>query len=115
VEVQEPELARADVAEAVPHADRGRDVVARTGADDLLADDELGLPLEHVEGVDVIRMSVRVDAFEVGAEAKLERLELGELREDAVEALPAGKELALAGAEEDALAHGIASPLTVHE
>ena len=115
MDVQQAELSIADVPEAVRDSDRGRDVVAGPRPDDVVADDELRLAPEHVEGVDVIRVAVRIDALEVRAEPELECLELGELREDAVEAFAPGDELPFVRPQEDAVAQRIASPFTVQE
>ena len=67
--VEHAQLALAGVAEAVHDADRRRGVAAGAGAEDLVADGELGFSFEDVEGVDVVGVGVRVDAFEVRAEA----------------------------------------------
>jgi hypothetical protein len=74
---------------------------ARAGANRLAFDLELGLALEDVEGVDVVCVGVRVDALEVRAEAEQERLQLGQLGEDAVPA----NTLPLAGADDDSVRH----------
>ena len=59
----------------------------RARAEDLLPHPELGLALEDVERVDVVSMAVRVDPLEVGAEAQLDHLVLGQLGEHTVMAL----------------------------
>ena len=46
--------------------------------------DELGFTSEDVEGVDVVRVAVGLDALEVRPEPKLDHLELGQLGEDPV-------------------------------
>ena len=68
----------------MPNADRRGDVRSRSRTDDVVADGEVGLSLENVEGVDVVGMLVRLDALKLGTEANLDHLELGELDQDAV-------------------------------
>ena len=101
--VQHSKVAVGDIAEAVDDADRSRDICARSHAHDLVAHEELSLTLEHVERVDMVGVAVQVDAFEVGPEAKLDGLELGQLGEDAVMAMGAGDLLALVVPEQDPL------------
>jgi hypothetical protein len=103
MDVQHSKVAVADSAEAVDDADRSCDICAWSHAHDLVAHEELGLTLEHVERVDVVGVAVQVDAFEVGPEAKLDGLELGQLGEDAVMAMGAGDLLALPVPEQDPL------------
>jgi len=103
VDVQHSKVVVADIAEAVDDADRSCDICAWSHAHDLVAHEELGLTLEHVERVDVVGMAMQVDALEVGPEAKLDGLELGQLGEDAVMAMGAGDLLALPVPEQDPL------------
>jgi len=102
MDVQDDKVGVSDDAEAVLDAERCRDPRSRPGAHDLAVHRELGLALEHVEGVGVIRMPVQRDALEVGAEAQLEDLELRELDEDAV--LPHAR--ALTRIQHDSVRHG---------
>ena len=103
MDVQHSKVAVADIAEAVSDADRSGDICAWSHTHDLVAHEELGLTLEHVERIDVVGVAVQVDAFEVGPEAKLDGLELGQLGEDPVMAMGAGDLLALAVPEQDPL------------
>ena len=82
---------------------RHRDERAWLGASPLAGDEELDLALEHVERVGVGRVSVWVDALEVGREVELERLDVWQLGEDAVPAL--SDPLALALSDEVRLVH----------
>ena len=68
------------------------------GAAGLLADRELDLSLENVEGVGVILVDVRLDGAEARLAPELEHLELTALVLDAELAPLAGKQLALAEA-----------------
>src|SRR5581483_8989787 len=98
VDVQHHEIAFAGDTEAVLDTDRGGDERAGPGTHDLVLDRELGLAFEDVERVDVVRVGVQVDALELGREAELEDLEVGQLGENAV---PPDR-LALARADDDA-------------
>jgi len=73
VDVEHAQLAVAGVAEPVDGADRSGDIRPGTGADGVVPDRELGLALEHVEGIDVVGMRVPVDSLEVRPEAQLDR------------------------------------------
>jgi hypothetical protein len=84
VDVQHAELGVRRVAEAVGDAGRRCHEASGAGPEHLVADDELGLTGEHVEGVDEVVVGVDVDALEVGAEAQLDDLELRQLAEDPV-------------------------------
>lgn len=109
--VEHPQLAVAGVAKAVAHADRRGYPAARERAEDVLADRELGLPLEDVERVDVICVHVRVDALEVRPKAELDHLDLGQLGENPVISRLADDSLAVVRAERDALlVHGATIP-----
>lgn len=101
MDVQHHEIAVAGDAEAVLDADGRGNPCPGTGVHDSAVDRELGLALEDVERIDVVSVAVEVDAREVRAEAELEDLELGQLREYAV--LPHA--LALAGLENDSVRH----------
>ena len=101
--VQHSKVAVCDIAEAVDDAGRNRDICVWSHAHDLVAHEELGVTLEHVERIDVVGVAVQVDAFEVGPEAKLDGLELGQLSEDAVVAMGAGDLLALPVPQQDPL------------
>ena len=111
MDVQHPELSLADVAKAMRDTYWDRDVCAGTGVHDLISHHELGLALEHVEAVDVVQVTVGLDAFEVGPESLVEDLELGKLDEDAVEARAARKPLTATGLHYDSLARLVALPL----
>jgi len=103
VDIQHAELAVGRVAESVNDADRCRDVGAEADANDVVPHDELGFALEHVEGVDMFRVAVRVDSLEVRPEAQLHDLELGQLGEDAVMPVGARDLLAIVRTDEDAV------------
>jgi hypothetical protein len=90
VDVEHPELAVAGVAKPVRGADRSGDVGARTGAYNLGAERELGLTLQHVEGIDVVGVAVQVDPLEVRPEAQLDDLELGKFGQYACCCSPRG-------------------------
>ena len=76
VDVQEAGAAGAGVAEAVPHAGGSGDERARADADGLVADRELELALEDVEGIELVGMDVRVDRPELWVARELDHLEL---------------------------------------
>jgi hypothetical protein len=90
VDVEHPELAVAGVAKPVHGADGSGDVRPRTGSYNLGAERELGLTLQHVEGIDVVGVAVQVDSLEVRPEAQLDDLELGKFGQDAVMPLTRG-------------------------
>ena len=106
VDVEHPELGAADVGEPVRHARRSRHEAPRAGTERLGADHELRLAAEHVEGVHEVVVGVRADAFEVGPEAELDDLELGELAQDPMVPLGPLDELTAFGAERDDPVHG---------
>ena len=84
VEVQEPDRVGIGIAEAVDAVGRSGEERARTGHTRLVADPELDLALERVEGVDVVGMAVRVDALEGGLKRHVDDGELREVAEDPV-------------------------------
>ena len=90
-------------------ADRRCDVRAAPAAEDLVADGELGLALEDVEGVDLVCVGVRLHALELGPEAELDHLELGQLGQDPVVSRPAHELFAPVRAGDDAV-HGTSVP-----
>ena len=98
VDVEEARSARPGVAEAVPYARGSGD--ERTGAypDGLVADRELELALEDVEGVELVGVDVRIDRPELGVARELDHLELLALGLDDEVTMLAGDGLALAGA-----------------
>ena len=98
MDVEEAGTAGAGVAEAVANSRRSCDIAARPGTDGLLADRELELPLEDVEGVDLVGVDVRRDRAELGLARELDHLELVALGLDDEVAVLAGDRLALAGA-----------------
>lgn len=89
--------------------DGGSDERARTSAHDLVADHELGHALDHVEGIDVIRMAVGFHTFEVRPESQVDHFELWKFRQDAVIARAARDSLAVARVNDDSSAHSVAS------
>src|SRR5579884_618274 len=99
----EVEQAKSTAAGAEPVLDIRwyREERAGAGAMPLALDEELDLALEHVERVGVCGVGVRVDALEVGGERQFERLDVRQLRKDAV--LPDA--LALARLREERLLH----------
>ena len=102
--------ALAGIAEAVDDASRHGDVRGRAAADGSLANQELNLSLQHVEGVDVVVVGVGVDALPAGLEAELDCLELGQLGEYAPgRDARALEPLALVSADHDPNIHGSAS------
>ncbi len=101
MDVENPKLAGARVPEAVNNAHRRGDVGSSATRNGPIADHELGLALENVERVDVVCVSVRLDAFEFRPEMELDHLELRQLGEDPVEARAARSLLALAGSNGD--------------
>jgi hypothetical protein len=76
MDVENPKLAVARVPKAVHHSDRCGHPCPRTSTDDLVAERELGLALENIEGIDVVSVGVWVDA-ESRAKAGIDYLELG--------------------------------------
>jgi hypothetical protein len=103
VDVEHPELAVTGVSEAMDGADRSGDVRAGTGAHDVGADRELRLALQHVEGIDVVGVRVRLDSLEVRAEAQLDYLELAKLGQDAVMPVPARDSLPAVRLDDEAV------------
>lgn len=103
MDVEHPELARAGVPEPVNDADWRGDVRSRASNYGPTADDELGLALEHVEGVDLVCVTVWFDAFEFGPEMELYHLELRQFGEDPMEARAALGLLALPRANGDSV------------
>src|SRR5262245_59426966 len=87
VEVEQAEVDAAGT-EAVLDVRRHRQEGARPDTVVLAVLEELELALEDVERVGVVGVGVRVDALEVGREGELERLDVRQLREDAVAVLP---------------------------
>ena len=98
VDVEEAGPSGTGIAEAVANSRRSRDIGARPGADGLVADRELELPLEDVEGVDLVGVDVGRDRAELGAARELDHLELLALGLDVEVAVLPGNRLALAGA-----------------
>jgi len=98
VNVEEASVARSWVAEAVANSRRSGDVGAGAGVDGLVADRELELALEDVEGVDLVGVDVRRDRAELRIARELDHFELGALRLDDEVAVLTGDRLALAGA-----------------
>src|SRR5438445_11770463 len=86
VEVEQTKRAAAGT-EAVLDVRRHREEGAGTGAVPLVVLEELDLALEHVERVRVVGVRVRTDALEVRPVRELERLDVRQLRQDAVLAL----------------------------
>ena len=76
MDVQEPELPVARVAEPVDGADRRRHPRPRGAADHVAVDRELGLALEDVERVDVVVVRVRIRPLEARLERELDQREL---------------------------------------
>lgn len=110
--VQHPKLSCSDVAEAVGDTDGGGDVRARTSTHDLVTDDKLGFALDHVEAIDVVQMAMGLHAFEVRPESQLDHFQFGEFGQDAVVARAARDPLAVAGVQDDSIAHAVASRLS---
>src|SRR6188508_704663 len=106
VDIDEAGAFGAGVAETVAKAGRRRDVRARSDSDDLVAERELELALDHVEGVDLVRMDVGVDRVELGVARELDQLELGELGLDDEIAVPAGDRLTFARMDDDRVLDG---------
>src|SRR6476619_1722743 len=103
VDVDHPEFAGAGVPEPVSDADWCGDIGSRACQHRPIADGELGLALETVEGVDLVGVSVGLDTFEFRPELELDHLELRQLGEDPVEARAARESLALVGADRDSV------------
>ncbi len=98
MDVEEAGAARPGVAESVAHPGRGCDEGAGPGADELVADRELELALEDVEGVRFVGVDVRLDRAELGIAGELDHLELGTLGLDEKVTVLSWDRLALAGA-----------------
>ena len=93
-------------AEAVPCARRRREQRSRPGANRVVADRELDLALEHVEGVDVVGVRVRVDREGV-VELDLDDRQAGQVDPDHERAVVALETLAVAGPADDRVHRGI--------
>src|SRR5204863_4891371 len=87
MEVEDTQVRRSRVGEAVASPGRRGQERARTGSPHLGPDHEVDLTGEDVERVDVIGVRMRVDALEIGAEGHLDHRELGQLGLDAVESV----------------------------
>ena len=70
---------------------------------------ELGLAVEHEEGVDEVVVRVRLHSLEVWPEPELYDLELGQLRQDAMVPRSAGDQLAAVPTDRDPF-HGASIP-----
>jgi hypothetical protein len=101
VDVEQPDAALGP--EAVPCSRDGGSEHARLCPADGVPGHELDRALEHEEGVHVVGVRVRIDAFEAGGEAQLDHGQLGHDRLDAMLAHLAGRELALAREGDDGL------------
>ncbi len=76
VDVQKAGACGAWISESVPHSRRSGDERAGADADGLVADRELELALEDVEGVELVGVDVRVDRPELWVARELDHLEL---------------------------------------
>ena len=76
MDVEEAGAAWAGVPEAVAHAWGSGDERTWADADGFVADRELELALEDVEGVELVRVDMRVDGPELGVARELDYLEL---------------------------------------
>ena len=101
MEVEDAQVRRSRVREAVAGAGRRREERARAGPPHLVADHEVGLAGEHVKRVDEVVMRMGVDALELRAEGHLDHGELGQLGLDAVRGVLVLDRLAGAGRSED--------------
>src|SRR3954451_17119919 len=102
VEVEQAEVHAAGP-EAVLDIRWHREEGARAYTVPLALLEELDLALEHVERVGVVGVGVRVHALEVGREGAVERLDVRQLRENAVSVLP--DSLAFARPDEERIVH----------
>ncbi len=93
-------------------ARRRRHEASGPGPEDIIPDLKLGLAGEHVERVDVVVVSVRINSLEVGAKAELDDLELWKLPENPVMSLPAHELLPALRAERDDAVHGHVASLS---
>ena len=98
MDVEEAGGVGAGVAEAVAHARGSSDEGAGAGSDGVVADRELELPLEDVEGVHLVGVDVRLDRPELGLARELDHLEFVAFGLDDEVAVLSGDRLALAGA-----------------
>ena len=112
MDVQHPQFSVSDVAETVRDTDRRGDVRARPGANDLVADHELGVTVDDVERVDMIRMAVGGHAFEVRTESQVDHFQFGKFRQDAVVTRAALESLPVAGLNDDSIVHGHGQSVT---
>ncbi len=96
--VQQAGATGTGVREGVDGAGRRGDVGAGAAAQDLVADLEPWLALEHVERIDVELVDVRPRPFEAGLELELDERELLATDLDRQGARLPGVSLALAGA-----------------
>ena len=103
VDVEHPRLARAGVPEPVSNTDWRGDVGSSASRYGPIANYELSLALEDVEGVDVVCVTVGLDAFKFRPEMELDHLELRQFGEDPMEARAAQGFLALAGGNGDSI------------
>ena len=98
VDVEEARRSGPWVAEPVPHTRWSSDERAGPDAHDLVADRELELALEDVEGVELVRVDMWIDRAEVRLARELDDLELLALGLDDEVAVLSRDGFALAGA-----------------
>jgi hypothetical protein len=106
VHVEQPCALGPRVRERVHDPDGRSDEGARTESELLLADQKLGLSFEHVEGIDLIVVVVRLGALETGLELELDERELIPPGLDGRDALVRLEPFAFSGAEHDGFGRG---------
>ena len=97
VHVEEDGSTAGVVADAVQRPRRGSEERTGPGPHDVVAQDELGLAVQHEEAVHLVRVLVRPDARPVGLDFESEHGDLGEVAEDRVHPVLALEALAAAG------------------
>ena len=112
VDIDQAKLRVRNVPEAMRDARRRRHEASGAGPEDIIPDLKLGLACEHIERVDVVVVSMRINSVELGAKAELDDLELRKLPENPVMSLPAHDLFPAFRAERDDAVHGHVASLS---
>src|SRR5205823_785507 len=98
------------VRERMRYADWGGHERAHAQTEPLVADEEVDLTVEDVEGVDVIVVAVRVRAFEAGVDLELDQRQLLPADLDRRDPVVRFEPLSLSRLQEDSLGRRLAAP-----
>jgi hypothetical protein len=101
MDVDHPKLAVAGIPKAVNHSYRYGHPCSRPSPDDVIAERELGLSVENIERINVVRVAVWVNA-ESRTKAGIDDLELRQVGEDSAGSAIMEDLLSLVGGDVDA-------------